>query len=479
MRLIYSNAQRVLAWLGPGTDDGQEAIAISSIRRISDFLCTRLGVSVIDLRSLSNIYQDLVLKNRKNLPLPNHLDFITDGMWKSLIWLYSHQYFTRVWVVQEISANHERLVHCGREKIEWELVDSVAGYIIMEPAFSSKFGFSDTNCWWVSTITEMARNPRNWLSILYLASTYSCMDPRDVIYGLSGLIEVPSGIGLLDPDYNKPVLEVYRDSVEVSLLTFHSTDVFTYVTGTTTPSWIPRWNESMLFRNPFRFGRSLPWEPAGTTTPIWNIEKGTNILSLTGFRVDSARFSEPYNEGFFSNAMIDSNMCKSLLRPAWQRILATIEKSQSQRPIAGTALSAVATSFSFGLDENTDPADETYLMRNFIAYLKLVLHEDTFGKCIPQDLAEEGRHGDGHLFGKPAWDFKYPESSFFITNEGLFGCSISDVQPGDQLCVALGSTYPMILRPNGEEFIMRGYTYVHGLMNGERQDLERRVFRIH
>ena len=87
MQLIYSKAQRVLAWLGPGTDDGQEGIAISSIRKISDFLCTRLGVSVIDLRSLSNIYQDLVLKNRSKLPVPDHLDFVTDGMWKSLIWL--------------------------------------------------------------------------------------------------------------------------------------------------------------------------------------------------------------------------------------------------------------------------------------------------------------------------------------------------------------------------------------------------------
>ena len=212
----------------------------------------------MDLRSLSNIYQDLVLKNRDKLPLPNLLDFVTDGMWQSLIWLYSHQYFTRVWVVQEISANDERLVHCGREKIEWELVDLVAGYIILEPAFSTKFGFSNTSCWWVSTITEMARNPRNWLSVLYLASTYSCMDPRDVIYGLRGLIEVSYGAGLLDPDYNKPVLELYRDSVEVSLLTFHSTDAFTYVTGNTTPSWIPRWNESMVFCNPFRFGRSLP-----------------------------------------------------------------------------------------------------------------------------------------------------------------------------------------------------------------------------
>ena len=47
-------------------------------------------------------------------------------------------------VVQELSANKERLLHCGREKIEWERVDLGAGYIIMEPSFSKSFGFTDT-----------------------------------------------------------------------------------------------------------------------------------------------------------------------------------------------------------------------------------------------------------------------------------------------------------------------------------------------
>ena len=177
--------------------------------------------------------------------------------------------------------------------------------------------------------------------------------------------------------------------------------------------------------------------------------------------------------------MIDSDKCEELLRPAWQRILATIAKSQSQIPIGANALRAVASSFSYGLDENTNPTDDDHLTQKFIAYLKLVLHVDTFGKYITRDIPEKWKHGDGRLFGKPAWDFEYPESAFFITNEGLFGCSISAVQSGDQLCVALGSTYPMILRPHGKGFVMRGYSYVSGLMNGECKDLEKRVFRIH
>lgn len=236
--------------------------------------------------------------------------------------------------------------------------------------------------------------------------TYSCHDARDVIYGLRGLIEVSDGAELLDPDYSKSVLEFNRDSVEAALLNFQDTDILTYVTADKIPSWIPQWSRPMLFRNPFRFGRALPWKPAGDTTPIWNIDKESNILSLTGYSVDSVKVLDSYHEGFFSNAIIESNEGKRMLVEAWQRILKTVEGSQSRTPINANTLAAVATSFSFGLDENTDPADEHYLVRNFVAYLNIVLDEETISKYISPDLSAQSKHANGHAFGKPAWDFK-------------------------------------------------------------------------
>ena len=92
-------------------------------------------------------------------------------------------------------------------------------------------------------------------------------------------MEVSDGGDLLDPDYSKSTLEIYRDSVEAAIIGFQNTDVFTYITGDENPSWIPRWNQPMLFRNPFRFGRALPWKPGGETTPIWTIDKELNIVS--------------------------------------------------------------------------------------------------------------------------------------------------------------------------------------------------------
>ena len=419
MLRIYQTAKAVLIWLGPDSLEHYAPFAIDSIRTISDFLCQKVGISVSDLSSISDVYQEAVFKNRDTLPLPNACEFSTEAMWKALVWFYSHSYFTRVWAVQEVNANKARLLHCGRATIEWDRVALVAGYIIMETAFSKNFGFTSAYCWWAAIMTtERIRQPKNWLFMLYLASNFSSTDPRDQIYGLRGLMKFSHAAGLLDPDYGKSTVEVYRDSVEAGFVHFQNTDVLLYRadndrTGNKTPSWIPRWDIPMLFRNPFRFGKALPWEPAGGTKPIWNIDKTMNVLFLSGFVIDPIKYVESYNESIFGNALIKSDGGRNELKQVWQRILTTMEKSQSQIPFSASMLTAAATSFSFGLDEKSDPANERHLLHKFVAYLKLALDEETYNKYIPPDVSEESKHSDG-LGPYPPSKSASPPSSLLV-----------------------------------------------------------------
>ena len=76
------------------------------------------------------------------------------AVWQSLAWFYSRSYFTRAWVIQEISANTNREINVGFAKTTWNRVDLVASYIIMEPTFSDAYGFSAANCWWVAAISS-------------------------------------------------------------------------------------------------------------------------------------------------------------------------------------------------------------------------------------------------------------------------------------------------------------------------------------
>ncbi len=58
--------------------------------------------------------------------------------------------------------------------------------------------------------------------------------------------------GVLDPDFGKSNVEVFRDSVEAGFVHFQNTDVLLYRTGNEAPSWIQRWDQPMIFG--IRFG---------------------------------------------------------------------------------------------------------------------------------------------------------------------------------------------------------------------------------
>jgi Heterokaryon incompatibility protein (HET) len=491
MRRIYQKARGVLIWLGPDTSDQMAKAATDSIQIISDFLCEKLHITIEGLSTRRNVYQEVLYRNRGTLPSPNECEFSNETTWQCLRWFYSHAYFTRLWVIQEVNATTNRLVHCGTEEIEWDRVDLVAGYIIMDTAFSNNYGFSETHCWWTATVTtERMRNPRNWLFMLYLASNFACLDERDMIYGLRGLMHLSEGTpqaGLLDPDYRKTTVEVYRDSVEAAFHDFQNTDVLLYLVGDESPSWIPRWERPMLFRNPFRFGKSLPWKPAGESYPQWRIDKQSNVLYLSGFVVDTVKSVAAYNEQIFSNAMLDDSSRTESLRQIWHRILETLHHAHhgssdsSFLPLPQDLMGSTATALSYGLDADANPASSQTLLSNLIAYLRLILDADTFNAYISSSLAELAEHSDGHAFGKPVWDFAYPDSGFFVTSNGLVGCSVCIPKPRDLVVAMLGSTYLFILRPEGEGHLIRGYAFVSGVMEGERwsDEVETKEFEIY
>jgi hypothetical protein len=84
MLRIYQAAKAVLVWLVPDSEEHYAQLAVDSVRTISDFICQKVGVSVSDLSSFGDVYQEVVFKNRDSLPLPNECDFATEAMWKAL-----------------------------------------------------------------------------------------------------------------------------------------------------------------------------------------------------------------------------------------------------------------------------------------------------------------------------------------------------------------------------------------------------------
>ncbi|KAI1361366.1 heterokaryon incompatibility protein-domain-containing protein [Xylaria arbuscula] len=473
MRRIFESAESIVLWLGPDVSNNA-SLAMSTISQIADFLCRKLDISLSDLIEEPDVYNRILFRNRDRIPLPDECDFVTERMWDALLWLYKHAVFTRVWIIQEINAGKGRVVYCGHQTCSWDALELVAGYIVLETAFSKSHGFTDAYCWWASTMSSDMPKERNWLHMLYLASNFSATDPRDVIYGLRGMIKCNDGGWLLDPDYSKTTIDVYRDSVEAAFINFRNTNALFYVHGVETPSWVPRWDEPMLFRNPFRFGQALPWKPAGDSEPKWEIDRNQNILSLRGCNIATVKTSETYVETYFGNAMIGSDEGKLKLQHKWPEILDSMSEGVQYLPLDNGTLTSAAVAFSFGLDDKCNPADEQLLFHNLVAYLKCVLDEETYRRYVSPETTIECEDGVASSFGKPVWDFKYPTAGFFAAvgkqGQRLIGCCIAPTQPGDILFVPHSSVYPLVLRPEGPRFRIRGFSFVHGVMKGETRD---------
>ena len=197
MRKIFYEAKIALIWIGSDSDNYKAKVAVESIFTTLDFLCQRLGLSALDLSSVDNLYQEVIFKYCDILSVPNKYDFSIEIMWKSLVWFYSYLYFMRVWYIQEVNTNKNRLLYCGLEKVIWDRVSLVVYDITMETVFLQVFGFINAYCQQTAIVTIDLVQPRKQLLVLYLTFNFSSLDLRDMIYGLRGMMELDKRADLL------------------------------------------------------------------------------------------------------------------------------------------------------------------------------------------------------------------------------------------------------------------------------------------
>lgn len=74
-----------------------------------------------------------------------------------------------------------------------------------------------------------------------------------------------------------------------------------------------------------------------------------------------------------------------------------------------------------------------------------------------------------------AFDFRIhlspaADRRLFRTERGYIGMASARAEPGDRVAVAQGGKVPLVLRPDGTSWKLRGDCYLHGIMRGEAYD---------
>ncbi|RYP19168.1 hypothetical protein DL765_003483 [Monosporascus sp. GIB2] len=245
MTSIYSQAESVAVWLGPEMDDSDLAVEL--------------------LQAVSKIAGDSEAMH----------GLIASENWRrhftALVCLFERDYWSRLWVVQEVLNATSVTVYCGGTNLPWKTYidasdmfklhgEDLNYYYHAAKRDGSRFlvsqqlySYEDVLRWEGPASIHILGLWKDAGAASFLDTLVKCRrklasDPRDKVFGLLGFL--PSEIRSRVPiDYNASVKEVYTNVVDFCLHATRRLDVicesfhFPSHTGTVKlPSWVPDWS---------------------------------------------------------------------------------------------------------------------------------------------------------------------------------------------------------------------------------------------
>jgi hypothetical protein len=438
---VYERAKHVTIWLGPEADDSCHGLRI--LEEIGSQIDVDWGQWSIHS---SPGARDKTLADR-TVPFP-YSQRDADAV-KSVLW---RPWFERVWVRQEVALARNATFQAGVHTISRSDMQA-ATQCINKKSTSDPLGQvgHSPRCWLArSMCMPPVRFSLMWLD--FYTEGMKCKDPRDRIYGqlrlLDGFESTP-----ITPDYSLTTAQVYQDVTLKYIMGQRSLNIFANcsapkVTEQRGPSWVPNW-ETDLDRNltglPFTGGRML----LSCAT-----HKGNGVLSVTGIECATIASTSIANPTSRLSALKNLKAaCVTLLPPDILQI----------NDISGIPLlEALCITVSCGrfLDSFHPPDPDYWDQPSAKVLLKKLLTEELppTQELLDSDLQALGFRVQGRFRGR----------KFFTTSEGHFGLGPQGIEPGDKVCLLLGSEAPIVLRPTADrKYVVAGDCFMHGIMSGE------------
>ncbi|KAK0702096.1 heterokaryon incompatibility protein-domain-containing protein [Lasiosphaeria miniovina] len=248
MRRIYQRAELTVIWLGLNLKPYDEAAQLSQ-----------------HLYDKKSELEDGQIR----LPLRG------DASWEQLAEVCSSSWFSRLWTLQEVflSRKDPKVVYGARvgqlSVLLWAIgilgnkrFESPSGWTLMVDIRPGRnhFGMcTDALSLLCSYPQQFRMTHCDFATALLLARGHGASDGRDQIYGLQGLVQPPRDKdtewpSALIPDYEKPVVQVYRDatlhiiSQTGNLLPWSLVDWGWQGFKDSWPSWVPEYSNAVSMR---------------------------------------------------------------------------------------------------------------------------------------------------------------------------------------------------------------------------------------
>lgn len=278
MQKIYSQATRVVAWVGTEEWNGVEAFNVIRQQTLQD---TWKSTGSIDLSALTIIH-----------------------------YFFSNPYWDRLWIVQEIALASDIIVMCGHDSLPWRIIRNLfqpnsRGQILPDglPYHMRRGLWKVRHLWHTREGLNDSATAPNLFQILNKFSPCKCALPKDNIYAVLGMTSALV-TKMIQPDYseNTTLEDVFRQATVACILEQQNLDVL---------SQIRRWTEYSGYTH---YG-DIPKPPAMVTS--WAGEWSTGRIIRPLLEPDLAvqlYAAAPPASGSFSNDIVFMSGSTHVLR---------------------------------------------------------------------------------------------------------------------------------------------------------------------
>jgi hypothetical protein len=415
-------------------------------------------------------------------------------------------YWTRVWIIQEVSVSQQVIILCGTKEIPFSHFAAASIFLLfhksrmaikagvatsMDPSKGSNLNemmasneFDGRYNYLIGSRRRFQREAGtehdDLLGLLKktcLSNDYAidqrATDYRDIIYGVLGMAADVKPLGIR-PDYGKSntVQDVYTETAK-TLFKHGHTIVLAWcrqplkapgLTGL--PSWVPDFTSPIL--PPCCEDKNYPLFSASgknisaSQHAIFGSPKGPKFLALKAQKVDTIQFlSSPWHGEDF-----DWESCRHYLTA----IISYCEMAKSSPCKPGSPLSSINWAEAHwripSADQSYDGARKraTPALEKDYNELKFILENMN----SLQGLEALRNISDGCNFYRLTIGYQHARK-VFMSSEGYVGLVPATATSGNVIVVVPGANMPFVLSKcfGQDTYRLVGEAYVHGIMDGE------------
>ncbi|ETN39900.1 uncharacterized protein HMPREF1541_06126 [Cyphellophora europaea CBS 101466] len=481
MPRIYSNARRVLVWLGEGftenlrlwdfPDDDCEATEM--LERLNAEFESLVGQenAGAGVRSVSSL-----------APSDSYLDDRTE-VWAGLLKLLSQPWFNRLWVLQEVGFAQNVVVLFGDARMDFDRLMKIA--LRIPEDIKDHFGLAGFTANVFSVFPGRGQilypDYRNvdFLEVMVITRAQQASDPRDFVFALLGHPTASiNGSLIVQPDYTRTAEAVFSELAIKLIQNNRSCRILSavchidehYLENTTYPSWAPRWDREASSSILGADGDLQTFcDPKNDSSTFWyQITPSTEVVRLRGFTFDVVNKSSMVVNVDQKRYLFQKEIDAELMRTIMQ-----FDKLQDRYKDVNTRLSVIAHTCvaidafptkPWARDTSTDSVADFAAFR-----LRLLKQNSQEGDALlcrelsPEGfdaLRESARLGNADRFYASAIA-TCGYRRFFATDSGLLGVGPRVLRKGDICCILYGGSVPYILRRVGDRYRLVGEAYIH------------------